>query len=63
MSVSMKWRIYLVAVTLTAIATYRTAADTGFSTEGIVGWIVATGFGGAFWGFIGNWIFSRMQKR
>lgn len=58
----MKWRIYIIASILTAIATYGTAANTGFSTEGVVGWIVATGIGGAFWGFIGNLIYGRMKK-
>lgn len=58
----MKWRIYLIAIILTALATYGTVEKTGFSTEGIVGWIVSTIVGGAFWGFVGNWIYSRKRK-
>jgi hypothetical protein len=59
----MKWSIYATAAALTAIATYRTAADSGFSTEGVLVWIGATLFGGALWGFIGNWVYNRWSKR
>ena len=58
----MKWRIYLIATILTALATYGAAEKTGFSTEGIVDWIATMMLGGAFWGFVGNWIYSRKRN-
>jgi hypothetical protein len=57
-----KWRIYLAAALLTALAMYPKAAGTGFSTEGVVYWIVGTLVGGAVWGFIGNWVYGRWKK-
>lgn len=60
---TMKLRIYTAALMIGLFVAYSTAKDTGFSTEGIVGWIVEAGFFAAMLGFIANWAYNRTIKK
>lgn len=59
----MKLRIYIAALVIGLFVAYSTAKDTGFSTEGKVGWIVEAGFFAAMLGFIVNWGYNRAIKK
>lgn len=59
----MKLCIYIASLVIGLFVAYSTAKDTGFSTEGIVGWLVEAGFFAALFGFIANWGYKRAIKK
>lgn len=56
-------RCFLVALLLTAILGYQSANRTGFSTEGIVGWIVGSVAGGVLWGWLCTLAYKKLGKK
>ena len=61
-----KWlsaRALAIAALASAIAGYAGAAKTGFSTEGVVGWIVSTVVGGVFGGALITWVVEKIGKK
>jgi hypothetical protein len=57
-------RCFLVALLLTALVlVYRTAERTGFSTEGIAGWLIGTAAGGVIWGAACTYAMRRFNKK
>jgi hypothetical protein len=55
----MRWSIWAAAAALTTTVVYRIAAESGFSTEGMVFWIMGALFGAAF----GIWVYERWRMR
>lgn len=61
-----KWlsrNAFLTALLLTALATHKEAARTGYSIEGVAVWGFASLAGGFFWGAIITWIASRVSGK
>lgn len=61
-----KWlsrNAFLAALILTAIARYKATESTGFSTEGVVGWVISSLVGGVFWGAVFTWLGKKFGKK
>jgi hypothetical protein len=56
-------RCFLVALLATAVLTYQAADRTGFSTEGIVVWIVESVAGGVLWGVACTWAIKKFGRK
>jgi len=56
-------RCFLAALFVTAIGSYAVADRTGFSTEGIVGWIIGSVVGGVFWGWVCTLAYRKFDKK